>query len=655
MPPSKVCPQCNAVVPIRLKVCKSCQHVFRAKRQPEHTLPARAMKRLRVCLSDSVKSVIKAKDKLQKACKRAAESSEQTLHRQQNDRELKASVRAAESSEQTLHRQQNDRELKTSVRAAESSEQTLHRQQNDREYKASVRAAESSEQTLHRQQNDREYKASVRAAETSEQTLQRQQQNKEHMASVRAAESSEQTLQRQQHDREYKASVRAAKKANDVSIEQAIVSFHSDVKNGPDFVCTCCHRLMYRKSVVSCNTAKYSKCSNDLLNCVFSADLRYICDTGDEYVCKTCDRALKRGVMPLQAKANGLQLPSIPPQLAELNALELRLICLRLPFMKMVALPSGKQRSIHGPAVNVPSNVDTVCNILPRLPSQSELIPLKLKRKLAYKGHYMYDYITPQKLLDALSFLKANNPLYADIDVNQEWLEAAVANDAELCECLVEQQNDTDQQPNTVEPIVDSPTDVAMDCSDNAQSIVEPQATVANVDLPTDSDNIQSIVEPQATVANVDLPTDSDDPQPIVANVASSTDIAMECSDCSDPLLLAMHKLETIASQNCFTIHDVSADGDCMYSAIVYQLNSIGIHVDSQTLRQKVADYLRANKASYCDFVCQPVERNDGYNADTVAPTNEDEYIASISDSQLQKELQWQKYLKQLYRRRCMG
>ena len=49
----------------------------------------------------------------------------------------------------------------------------------------------------------------------------------------------------------------------------------------------------------------------------------------------------------------------------------------------------------------------------------------------------MYDYVTPQKLLDALSFLKANNPLYANIDVNQEWLEAAVANDADLFECLV--------------------------------------------------------------------------------------------------------------------------------------------------------------------------------------------------------------------------
>ena len=43
--------------------------------------------------------------------------------------------------------------------------------------------------------------------------------------------------------------------------------------------------------------------------------------------------------MPLQAIANGLQLSQIPP---ELNALELRLNCLRVPFI-MVALPSGKQ------------------------------------------------------------------------------------------------------------------------------------------------------------------------------------------------------------------------------------------------------------------------------------------------------------------------
>lgn len=39
-----------------------------------HSLPARAMKRLRVGLSDTVKSVIRINDKVQKACRRTAES-----------------------------------------------------------------------------------------------------------------------------------------------------------------------------------------------------------------------------------------------------------------------------------------------------------------------------------------------------------------------------------------------------------------------------------------------------------------------------------------------------------------------------------------------------------------------------------------------------
>ena len=125
---------------------------------------------------------------------------------------------------------------------------------------------------------------------------------------------------------------------------------------------------------------------------MFSDEVMYISSDGKQWVCKTCDRALSRGNMPLQAKANGLTLCTIPPVLSSLNPLELRLISLRVTFMKMVALPSGKQWCIHGPAVNVSSKVDTICTVLPRLPSQTELVPLKLKHKLAYRGHYMFDY-----------------------------------------------------------------------------------------------------------------------------------------------------------------------------------------------------------------------------------------------------------------------
>ena len=151
MPPSKVCPQCETIVHARLKVCKSCEHVFRAKRKAEHNLPDKAMKRMRVSQSDSVKSAMKAKNKLQNASKRASETSQQTLHRQEH--------------------------------------------------------------------------------------------NRKHMASMRADETSQQTVHRKEQGRNHKASMRAT--ASDVSVQQAIMSFHSDIKNGPDYVCTCCHRLMY--------------------------------------------------------------------------------------------------------------------------------------------------------------------------------------------------------------------------------------------------------------------------------------------------------------------------------------------------------------------------------------------------------------------------
>ena len=50
------------------------------------------MKRVRAVESDSVKSVRKVKDKLHKACERASEIREQTLHRQEQNRMCMASM-----------------------------------------------------------------------------------------------------------------------------------------------------------------------------------------------------------------------------------------------------------------------------------------------------------------------------------------------------------------------------------------------------------------------------------------------------------------------------------------------------------------------------------------------------------------------------------
>lgn len=223
-----------------------------------------------------------------------------------------------------------------------------------------------------------------------------------------------------------------------MSIEDASLNFLSAVQQGPDYVCTCCNRLMYRKTVIEFKSTKYGKISDELLRLLFPPEHA----SGSEqklWVCKTCDFNLKRGKMPAQAKANNLSLEDTPAVLSDLNPMEIRLVSLRIPFMKMVALPCGKQRAIHGPAVNVPTDLHSVCDLLPRLPSQTQIVPMKLKRKLCYKGHYMYQYVRPAKVIAALQWLKDNNPLYSDVEINGDWQEESARDDTELWQALSSQ------------------------------------------------------------------------------------------------------------------------------------------------------------------------------------------------------------------------
>ena len=60
------------------------------------------MKRMRGVETDSVKSARKAKDKLHKACQRASETREQTLHRQKRNRMRIASMRKSRDSHALL-------------------------------------------------------------------------------------------------------------------------------------------------------------------------------------------------------------------------------------------------------------------------------------------------------------------------------------------------------------------------------------------------------------------------------------------------------------------------------------------------------------------------------------------------------------------------
>ncbi|KAJ8366679.1 hypothetical protein AAFF_G00345430 [Aldrovandia affinis] len=93
-----------------------------------------------------------------------------------------------------------------------------------------------------------------------------------------------------------------------------------------------------------------------------------------EWICHTCDSHLIKGGMPSIAAANSLELAPIPPELEELNVLERQLIVKILPFAKIVALPKGRQRAVHGAVVCVPSEVETTVNSLPRPSAEAQLL-----------------------------------------------------------------------------------------------------------------------------------------------------------------------------------------------------------------------------------------------------------------------------------------
>lgn len=135
------------------------------------------------------------------------------------------------------------------------------------------------------------------------------------------------------------------------------------VKDGPDFVCCVCQRLLFRHQVLTCNRDYYNrKAIVSISDKCISEEYLHKCnkkcvipchwlDTsrGKLWICYTCHYKINKGEMPPECVTNNLRVHPIPPELACLNSLEQHLIALHIPFMKMLALPKGGQNGVHGP------------------------------------------------------------------------------------------------------------------------------------------------------------------------------------------------------------------------------------------------------------------------------------------------------------------
>ena len=277
------------------------------------------------------------------------------------------------------------------------------------------------------------------------------------------------------------AKKRKLKHRHPTNIYLSIKNFQTHIRQYAEYICTCCNRLLYRKSVVLVTQDSFK---------TLNAGLRKKCVTqrkskmGFEWICNTCSSYLKKGKMPPQANANCLETPTVPDELKSLSPLEVRLLSQRYPFMKILALPKGKQCGLKGSVVNIPVNEKEVCSTLPRTPQKAGLIPLRLKRRIKYKGHVKFQFIRPDKIRDALHWLQLNDPLYQHIKENSNWENDCIHENEETWAELTVDSSDTNSAnlDKTANQRNSDASNTASSQVEKTQSVDSSNTNSANVD-----------------------------------------------------------------------------------------------------------------------------------------------------------------------------
>ncbi|CAF4776216.1 unnamed protein product [Rotaria sp. Silwood2] len=145
---------------------------------------------------------------------------------------------------------------------------------------------------------------------------------------------------------------------------------------------------------------------------------KFSSSTEQNWICKLCSDKIKKRQMPSRSVMNKLNVCDVPSELKRLNNPEKHLIALRLPFMKIVNLTSGKlssrfsQKGTKGPLHCVPSDVEDTVTTLPRPVDKSMMVRLQLKRRLKYKAVWEEQLINPNDIRDALLVLTKMHPGY---------------------------------------------------------------------------------------------------------------------------------------------------------------------------------------------------------------------------------------------------
>ncbi|KAF9413330.1 hypothetical protein HW555_008411 [Spodoptera exigua] len=310
----------------------------------------------------------------------------------------KAELRSQEDLLNRKRRLDSDAASKALRRSKENRVKRCFRNMKNASCTKISRSIETPDQRTFRHAKNAESTAASRLNETPEQSSLRRATNTQRTAESRLNETPEQHALRLTSDAVATALSRAKLRTD----------FQNSINKFADTICLICNKLCYSKQVQSVRLASLPEniLPNELIaqHDVISA-------------CHRCVGILRKSRTPTQAYWNNMSLDEIPPEIASLSDVEVRLLSRIIPFVKMVKL-GGRfgQHGFHGQAVLFGQDVEEIAEQLPLRISSAGLVIIC--EQLESVERLRQFSVNIQKLRAALDWLIANNPLYRNVTVN---------------------------------------------------------------------------------------------------------------------------------------------------------------------------------------------------------------------------------------------
>ena len=254
---------------------------------------------------------------------------------------------------------------------------------------------------------------------------------------------------REQHKKKYTSEARKIKYQNEKKLfALRLRKFRHECQFGPIFTCLCCKRDLFKRGVrvfKKPGKLRLKLIQNGTYRKFLALDRqqpfdeneplrdfgRMVLDeslkaNGNFHLCHSCIRHLEKEQMPPICSKNCLEYGEIPDCL-DLNTIEKQLIVKNLIFIKVRQLHPTMMDAMNDRVVNVPICDDDIIKevtSLPRTEKNSGMVNIKLKRKMGIKNYHKMGLIRPEKIYEALKYLKDHHPEYKDINIQKcdDWL-----------------------------------------------------------------------------------------------------------------------------------------------------------------------------------------------------------------------------------------